>query len=192
MTCDLCDEKATVFLTQIVDGKMQKINLCESCAKQKGVTDPTGFALADLLLGLGKTESTNEPHIHAKSSGSLPDLLGEQSPATCKVCGFSQAQFKKAGRLGCPSCYEIFGEGLESLLKAMHKGTRHVGKVPQRYQAMAHQHQLIDDLKSRLEKAVNDEAFEEAARLRDEIIKAEAELARSQEAPRSTTLPSER
>ena len=49
MNCDVCkSNQATVFLTQIVDGKMQKVNLCESCSKEKGVTDPTGFALADL------------------------------------------------------------------------------------------------------------------------------------------------
>ena len=32
---------------------MQKVDLCEECAKQKGVNDPAGFSLADLLLGLG-------------------------------------------------------------------------------------------------------------------------------------------
>ena len=54
MFCDVCKSKeSTVFLTQIVEGKMQKVNLCESCSKEKGVNDPTGFALADLLLGLG-------------------------------------------------------------------------------------------------------------------------------------------
>ena len=43
MICDVCQDKhATVYLTQIVDGQMQKVNLCEDCAKDKGVTDPTG------------------------------------------------------------------------------------------------------------------------------------------------------
>ena len=43
MLCDVCrTENASVFLTQIVDGKMQKVNMCESCSKEKGVTDPTG------------------------------------------------------------------------------------------------------------------------------------------------------
>ena len=57
MNCDVCKQnQATVFLTQIVEGKMQKVNLCENCSKEKGVTDPTGFALADLLLGLGAAQ----------------------------------------------------------------------------------------------------------------------------------------
>ncbi|MFV1990142.1 MAG: excinuclease ABC subunit B, partial [Acidimicrobiales bacterium] len=57
MICDVCSkEKATVYLTQIVEGKMQKVNLCETCASEKGIDDPTGFALAGLLLGLGSQE----------------------------------------------------------------------------------------------------------------------------------------
>src|SRR5438067_7198476 len=115
MNCDVCKtNEASVFLTQIVDGKMQKVNLCDSCSKAKGVDDPTGFALADLLLGLGAAQEIE------KSAGSQK----------CPVCGFSQADFKKTGRLGCPRCYDTFADGLGSLLKAMHKGTTHTGKVP--------------------------------------------------------------
>jgi protein arginine kinase activator len=34
MLCDICKKsEATVHLTQIVDGKMLKVDLCESCAK---------------------------------------------------------------------------------------------------------------------------------------------------------------
>ena len=51
MKCDFCDQKATVFLTQLVEGQMKKVCLCDPCAKERGVTDPTGFSLADVLLG---------------------------------------------------------------------------------------------------------------------------------------------
>ena len=109
---------AKVHLTQIVGDKMQKVDLCEECAKQKGVNDPAGFSLADLLLGLGASQEI------AQTSG------GEE--IKCPNCGFTQADFKKAGRLGCSQCYTTFAEGLEGLLKSMHKGTKHVGKVPAR------------------------------------------------------------
>ena len=119
MLCDVCKcNDAAVFLTQIVDGKMQKVNLCEGCSKEKGVQDPTGFALADLLLGIGAAE----------------EIEKGGSSTSCPVCGFTQADFKKTGRLGCSSCYIAFAEGLNSLLKAMHKGTAHVGKLPARAQ----------------------------------------------------------
>ena len=88
MLCDVCQTKeANVFFTQIVNGQVQKVNLCEECSKQKGVTDPTGFALAELLLGMGTTQEK----VETKPVG-----------ATCPTCGFSQAEFKRVGRLGCP------------------------------------------------------------------------------------------
>ena len=51
MKCDFCEKKATVFLTQLVEGQMRKVCLCDACAKERGVTDPTGFSLTDLLSG---------------------------------------------------------------------------------------------------------------------------------------------
>ena len=154
MNCDVCKQnQATVFLTQIVDGKMQKVNLCESCSKEKGVTDPTGFALADLLLGLGAAQEMER-------GGSVQK---------CPACGFSQADFKKTGRLGCGACYETFGEGLASLLKGMHKGSAHVGKVPARAVRSIERESQMKTLQRDLRKAVAAEDYESAAKIRDHI-----------------------
>ena len=95
----------------------------------------------------------------------------------CEACGFTQTDFKKTGRLGCSLCYRAFGEGLESLVRAMHKGTRHLGKVPTRYRATKLFTDRIVDLKDRLKIAITDENFEEAANLRDEIKNAESDFA---------------
>ena len=161
MICDVCkDKSATVYLTQIAEGQMQKVNLCEGCAKEKGVTDPTGFALADLLLGMGEEKKLKKGKEERK----------------CDACGFTQSNFKKTGRLGCSECYKIFGDGLESLLKAMHKGTRHIGKVPAQFTTARTFIDRIDELKHRLKIAIRDENYEEAAKLRDEISKAEDEF----------------
>ena len=161
MVCDVCKtNQSTVFLTQIVDGKMQKVNLCESCSKEKGVTDPTGFALADLLLGLGKAQDIEKGGLSQK----------------CPVCGFSQADFKKTGRLGCAHCYDIFAESLASLLKAMHKGTDHVGKVPARILRTQQTDAKMKDLERSLEKAVRAEDYESAAEIRDQIKQLETRM----------------
>lgn len=154
MHCDVCKTNpATVFLTQIVDGKMQKVNLCEGCSKEKGVTDPTGFALADLLLGLGAAQEMER-------GGSVQK---------CPTCGFSQADFKKTGRLGCANCYTTFAEGLASLLKGMHKGTAHVGKVPARQAKSLERESQLKTLQRDLRKAVAGEDYESAASIRDRI-----------------------
>src|SRR5450432_61046 len=152
MLCDVCKcNDASVFLTQILEGKMQKVNLCDACSKEKGVQDPTGFALADLLLGIGAAEEIEKGAPTQK----------------CPVCGFTQADFKKTGRLGCSECYQTFSEGLGALLKAMHKGTEHVGKLPERAARRGKLSDKMRALSSNLEKAVAEENYETAATLRD-------------------------
>ena len=156
MRCYVCKEKeATFHLTQITGERMEKVDLCEGCAAQKGVNDPTGFSLADLLLGLGASQEMEQ-------AAGGPD-------AKCPNCGFTQADFKKAGRLGCSECYQTFSEGLETLLKTMHKGTRHMGKVPQSAQQSRELSEKIKSLERKLARAVADENFEQAAAMRDEI-----------------------
>ena len=87
----------------------------------------------------------------------------------CARCGFTQADFKKSGRLGCPECYKTFSEGLGGLLKTMHKGTRHVGKAPEALRASRDTADKLKTLQKKLAKAIEAENFEEAAQLRDEI-----------------------
>jgi len=156
MVCDICKQNvATVHLTQMVEGKTKKVDLCEACSKEKGVDDPTGFSLADLLLGLGAAQEMAQAAAGA-------DLK-------CPACGFTQVDFKKTGRLGCADCYKTFAEGLEGLLKSMHKGIKHVGKVPQQLQQHKDYVEKLSRLQKELEKAISDEDFEQAAVLRDEI-----------------------
>jgi protein arginine kinase activator len=157
MLCMLCQKKeARVHLTDLKDGKIKKVDLCEDCAKAKNVEDPAGFALADLLLGLGASEEL---------AGAAP----ERADAACPVCGFTQADFKKSGRLGCPACYDTFKEGLAGILKTMHKGGRHTGKVPRALAAGREVQERIQSLQRNLEEAVAVEDYEQAARLRDQI-----------------------
>src|SRR6516225_8926823 len=163
MLCCICKEKeANVHYTQIAGDKMQKVDLCEECAKNKGVNDPAGFSLADLLLGLGASQEIEQ--------------AGGGAEIKCSRCGFSQADFKKAGRLGCPECYKTFSEPLEGLLKTMHKGTRHVGKVPESLRQNRDLADRVKTLERKLSKAIESEDFEEAAILRDELKQTKARL----------------
>jgi protein arginine kinase activator len=174
MKCDMCDAEATVFLTQIVDGKMTQVNLCDKCSKDKGVTDPTGFQLADFLLG-------NTTQKKSKASTT------EEDSVACPECGFTRAHLKKIGRMGCPECYHTFADDLDNMLRAMHKGTRHIGKTPGKIFEIPHGElnvkkapvlpppkkvnlkKKLADLKAAIDKAVLEEHYEEAARLRDEM-----------------------
>jgi protein arginine kinase activator len=152
LTCNFCSKPATVHLTKIVSNKVHNVDLCEECAQSKGVTNPGGFSLGDLLL-----ETSLKPEAAA-------------GPAVrCEQCGFTQADFKKHGRFGCPACYDAFAVMLEPMLDGMHKGTRHTGKVP----LAALERKSLSDRLSKLEldltDAIKSERYEEAARFRDEI-----------------------
>jgi protein arginine kinase activator len=152
MKCDVCSNEATVFLTQIINGQMTTVNLCETCSKAKGVTDELGFGLAEAFLG---------------SANTTP--LPRSDVLTCPACGFTSAQLKKIGRMGCPKCYDTFQDGLDQLLSSMHKGTRHLGKIPARAIADSRRNANMEELKEALQKAIAEEHYEEAARIKKEM-----------------------
>jgi protein arginine kinase activator len=151
LKCDLCPKSATVHLTQIVNNKVHKVDLCEECAQAKGVTDPSGFSLADLLL---KASLNPEP---------------VAAGVRCDQCGFTQADFKKHGRFGCPHCYETFRGIVEPMLEGMHKGSTHTGKVPRRAIERRSLYERLTKLELDLTEAIKSERYEDAARCRDEI-----------------------
>jgi protein arginine kinase activator len=152
LKCDLCGKPATVHLTQIINNKIHKVDLCDECAQAKGVTDPSGFSLADLLV-----------------KASLSPDVEIEGGLRCGHCGFSQQDFKKMGRFGCPQCYESFRPVLIPLLSSMHKGTSHVGKVPSHALARRSVYERLTKLETELDLAIKAERFEDAARYRDEI-----------------------
>ncbi|MDP3850979.1 MAG: UvrB/UvrC motif-containing protein [Luteolibacter sp.] len=162
MKCDFCDKKATVFLTQLVEGQMKKVCLCDPCAKERGVTDPTGFSLADLLLGgAAAGKGTVTP---AKTQVAAPG-----GGRKCPNCGFTLEDLRRVRRFGCSDCYTTFGEDVGHMVRGMHKGISHIGKVPAGLMAMQVLHQRLEELRSRLDQAISSESYEEAAGIRDEI-----------------------
>jgi protein arginine kinase activator len=164
MKCDFCDKKATVFLTQLVEGQMKKVCLCDNCAKERGVTDPTGFSLADLLLGgLPGGPGT------AVVTGSSPSPVPAGNGRKCPTCGFTLDDLRRVRRFGCSDCYATFGEEVIQMVRGMHKGGLHIGKVPEGLMAQQYRHQRIEELRSRLDQAIASESYEEAAGIRDEI-----------------------
>lgn len=159
INCDICNKLATVHLTQIVNGKIHKIDLCETCAKEKGVTDPNGFSLADLLASSPGTDEVEESH----------------QGLVCGTCGFTPEDYKKLGRLGCPDCYENLAPMVEPMLAYMHKGIAHVGKIPELSLARVESEGRINTIEAKLQDAIKEERYEDAAKLRDELLRLKKE-----------------
>lgn len=158
MHCENCQEReAEVHLTQIVDNEMSTVHLCQACAAEQGVgatAAPGKAPLTDFLAQIA--QSGEEPSFQA----------GEN----CPYCGTSPADFRKTGRLGCSQCYPHFSPQLRGLLRRVHGATQHVGKVYVSGEAEEDDVRVrLATLRRRLERAVEIEDFEAAARLRDEI-----------------------
>ena len=157
MLCDDCGEnEAIIHLTNIQNNQITTSHLCESCSIEKGLEPGVGMGnlpLTDFLSQSGKT-------------------LGETSVAVgpCAYCGMKLEDFKKKGRLGCSHCYVTFEAHLRNLLRRLHGSAQHVGKVylPPNPSETQRQDRLAG-LKRKLDRAVESEDFEQAARLRDTI-----------------------
>jgi len=156
MVCDICGKNpATVHLTEIVDDQMNELHLCEECARQKSAQMESQFGLSDLLAGMVDFEK--------------PAIDKDADTLACPSCKLTYADFKKIGRLGCGECYTAFRKYLAPLLKRIHGSNVHVGKNPQGGAKPASKLDSLGDLRSQLQKAIQSEAFEEAAHLRDQI-----------------------
>ena len=156
MKCDLCEEKATVFYTQIADGKLKKFVLCETCAQEKGITNPDGLLMAEQVLD----HTLSVPEAEA---------ISLVSSTECSTCGFGIGNYQKVGRFGCPDCYDAFAREVSERIPTLHKGDAHVGYIPAGLVATQARDARLRDIKSRLLKAIDAENYEEAGRLRDEL-----------------------
>lgn len=160
MLCDLCAKnQATVHLTEIIDDQMNELHLCEECARHKSAQMEQQFGLGDLLAGLADFEK--------------PGTEKEAVGLKCPGCGFNYSDFKKIGRLGCSECYPTFKKYLGPLLKKIHGSLVHLGKSPAKTAKVSPAASELLELRRRLQQAIENEAFEEAAKLRDQIKESE-------------------
>lgn len=173
MVCNICGKnEATIHLTEILNNQMVEIHLCEMCAEEKG----TDLKSAQLNFG----------QLLANLSGLFPEAKAQRvQKVVCKGCGMSFDEFAKIGRLGCGMCYQSFEKQLAPLLKRIQKGLQHVGKVPQKIEGKVKSAYTLRDLQARLQKAVQNENYEEAAQLRDQIRLLEENLKKDNKKPKN-------
>lgn len=170
MLCEHCRERqANVHITQVVNDKRVELNLCETCYQKEAgkfnlLVQPD-LNIHSLLSGLFQLDAHTEKAATAKD------------PA-CTGCGLTFSDFTSVGQLGCSSCYQVFQSELAPVLHRIHGQAAHVGKVPLRTGGQVRVRKEIAGLKAQLQEAVQREAYEEAARLRDQIRQREEELGR--------------
>lgn len=162
MQCQNCkNQAATIHLTEINNGQRTETHLCQACAQKQGLAVQTQIPLNELLSTLLSVQP--EAGVDEKTL---------QEEKSCPQCGMTLRRFSKETLLGCPQDYEVFEKNLLPLIQRTHNGrAEHCGKVPASVGPDQEKQIRLSALKRQLDSAVQNEQYETAARLRDEIRK---------------------
>ncbi len=166
--CRRCSKPATLHITEMREGGVHELHLCETCYQE--------------YLDFSETpEDTEAPETPDSSPEIAIELSGDQTleeldQTACPNCGISFREFRSQGRLGCPHDYTEFENELLPLLENIHGETQHCGKLPTRAADSSHRQYELIRLRKELQQAVASEEYESAAQLRDAIVSLESEL----------------
>jgi protein arginine kinase activator len=160
--CERCNKPATVHMTEISGGKPHDVHLCDSCAQEAGYVQ-SHLPINELLSQFMKKQAQ----------------VTEAPVTRCPDCGMSWQEFKDTGLLGCPKDYELFLNQLGGVIERAQGGANHhtgkalvstpgVTKKPAE-DAVKLRLAELNRLRKELARAVEDESYERAAKIRDQI-----------------------
>ena len=180
MKCQYCEKPATFHITELTGDEPQELHFCEDHARvyltqADEPEEPQNTTLAGVLANQLKVGQTAED-------------LARLDQQVCPVCEITFYEFRHAGRLGCPHDYIHFNDELEPLIinipgvatlaydaTDIHGAVEHCGKTPKHgVQTAGHQTQLIQ-LRREMKEAIEQEAYERASEIRDEIRRIETQ-----------------
>jgi len=184
-----CDKPASHKITKIVNGKVHDIFLCDEHAQAFSPylkqSQQHQAHLVELLQQILKQQQAISANTDAT----------EKDEALCPNCNLKFSAYRKTLLLGCSDCYDAFRERIEPDLRRMHgvacqrpeedivssdelaAPVAPTKKAPKKTKSkeqtgvvsIAESAENMASLKARMEKAIGEEDFEEAARLRDAI-----------------------
>ncbi|MBQ7023886.1 MAG: UvrB/UvrC motif-containing protein [Akkermansia sp.] len=169
--CQICGKRASIFLTQIINGQATDLALCESCARERGLFDPQSLTFAEkffpeafrkrvdkLVRELISESETPAEHTPAAHNGA--DLLTQ-----CPTCGYTLQNYRNCSRLGCTDCYSVF----EHEISEMAPPDTNEADIPPMHETDESIPLQRSRLEQQLQAAVEREDYETAAALRDRI-----------------------
>lgn len=168
MLCQNCGKNEANFkYTQIINGVKKELTLCSECARKLGVDS--------IDIPINFTSFLGDFFNDYAESSLLPSF--STNDVKCKTCNMTYNDFINTGMFGCSDCYDVFSNPIDSLLKNLHGTSKHIGrgiknaKVAQ----IEKEHKVEpiknekDELQKQLDKAIKEERYEDAAKLRDKI-----------------------
>lgn len=165
MICENCKERpASVIITKGYMGESIEHHLCETCAFQ---SDTFHFSPNEEPLSIQQILSQ---WFGGDIFQAQPKRQGARShQLECPECNLTFNKFLDIGKFGCSTCYETFRERLPNVFGKLHNGqSTHSGKIPSSFNELYAIKRKIEEIRIKMQEAVEAERFEEAAALRDE------------------------
>ncbi len=173
MKCQKCGKNnADTHIKRVVNGQFEEHHLCSECAAEMGYTnvfDSFSHSFADDFNSLFGSFFEN--------------ALPARTQATrCETCGASYNDITRTGMMGCADCYKVFADQIMPTIRRIHGNTTHCGKnspaskaQPAEKAPAQNTKSELDVLKEKLDSAIKNQEFEQAAELRDKIREMEGE-----------------
>ena len=184
MLCDNCGKReANVRYSENINGRRKELNLCEECSKKLGIGQMDFSMPIDFSSFLGGFMDGFE-------TPELIPMINQLKAFECDSCGYTFDDIVNTGKLGCQNCYDVFEDRLDSIIRRIQGSNHHVGrigkivdnKINDRVEKKEHkveenkknkEQSKMDTLQEELKKAIKEERYEDAAKIRDEIKKLE-------------------
>ena len=181
MLCDNCGKReANVRYSENINGRKKELHLCEECSKKLGIENmdfnmPIDFS--SFFGGLLEDFGTND----------FMPLFNEVKQLKCDNCGYTFEDIVNTGKLGCENCYSVFEDRLDPIIKKIQGSNKHVGRTGKIIDSKISEKinnkdsktennkdvSKVEKLQNDLKKAIKEEKYEEAAKIRDDIKKIE-------------------
>lgn len=186
MLCENCGKReANVMYTQVINGDKKEMHLCEECSEKLGIGN------VDFKMPISFSSFLGDFFDEFENDTLLPEL-NPIKQLTCDSCGMTFEDFMNTGKFGCSNCYDAFESKIDPILKNIHGSNKHIGRlgkigptlglknedeIEKTIKTEVNESSLNEDteiseeekLKQELQKAIKEERYEDAARIRDEI-----------------------
>ena len=145
MKCQSCGKKdATFKYTEDINGSKCEIYFCLDCVKKFNYLDESN---------LFKPLFTNDI--------SYDNIICSY----CKNCGYRFEDYIRTSLFGCNLCYDTFCDNIDEILLKIQGKNRHIHILDKEYSKK----HILERKKELLQSLIDEERYEEAATIRDEI-----------------------
>lgn len=167
MLCQKCQQKpATARYIEVVEGRAVEQHVCADCLAKYLQGGPEAFSLNEVKPRL------HEPGMRMESRPPLQ----QRTRQTCPTCNTALSVVMEKKTVGCADCYRHFHNAIEEILPRIQPDTQHQGRGRVRDDARARIRTELQNKRALLRSVLKLEDYEQAAVLRDEIRRLEADM----------------